>query len=91
MDNENRDLAKLLPVLPMLVELGASRHVTATAEALGIPQSTVSRTLARASEVVGTPLVLRKGRGVELTPAALALIPRAAEAMEALRDGLAQG
>lgn len=90
MDNENRDLAKLLPVLPMLVELGASRHVTATAEALGIPQSTVSRTLARASEVVGTPLVLRKGRGVELTPAALALIPRAAEAMEALRDGLAQ-
>ncbi|SED80146.1 DNA-binding transcriptional regulator, LysR family [Arthrobacter alpinus] len=90
MDNDNHDLAKLLPALPMLVELGASRHVTATAEALGIPQSTVSRTLARAAEVVGTPLVLRKGRGVELTPAALALIPRAAEALEAIREGLAQ-
>lgn len=90
MDNENHDLAKLLPALPMLVELGASRHVTATAEALGIPQSTVSRTLARAAEVVGTPLVLRKGRGVELTPAALALIPRAAEALDAIREGLAQ-
>lgn len=90
MDNENHDLAKLLPALPILVELGASRHVTATAEALGIPQSTVSRTLSRAADVVGTPLVLRKGRGVELTPAALALIPRAAEAMEAIREGLAQ-
>lgn len=89
MDNDNRDLAKLLPALPMLVELGASRHVTATAEALGIPQSTVSRALARAAEVVGTPLVLRKGRGVELTPAALALIPRAAEAMDQIRAGLA--
>lgn len=89
MDNDNRDLAKLLPALPMLVELGASRHVTATAEALGIPQSTVSRALARAAEAVGTPLVLRKGRGVELTPAALALIPRAAEAMDQIRTGLA--
>ena len=63
MDNDNRDLAKLLPALPVLVELGASRHVTATAEVLGIPQATVSRALARAAEVVGTPLVLRKGKG----------------------------
>ncbi|MGP9502167.1 LysR family transcriptional regulator [Specibacter sp. AOP5-B1-6] len=89
MDNDNQDLAKLLPVLPILVELGASRHVTATAEALGIPQSTVSRALARAAEVVGTPLVLRQGRGVELTPAALALIPKAAEALDRIRSGVA--
>lgn len=89
MDNDNRELATLLPMLPILVELGANRHITATAETLGIPQSTVSRALARAAEVVGTPLVLRKGRGVELTPAALALIPKAGEALELVRTGLA--
>lgn len=89
MDNDNRELSKLLPVLPILVELGASRHVTAAAETLGIPQSTVSRALARASEVVGTPLVVRKGRGVELTAAALALIPKAGEALELVRAGIA--
>lgn len=89
MDADEKDLAKLLPALPILVELGISRHITATAEALGIPQSTVSRTLARAAEVVGTPLLLRKGRSVELTPAALALIPRAAEALDQIREGLA--
>ena len=86
MDNEQGSLTRLLAVLPILVELGASRHVTATAEALGIPQSTVSRALARAAAVVGTPLVIRRGRGVELTPAALALVPHAAEAVEQVRD-----
>jgi len=89
MDNEQGSLTRLLAVLPILVELGASRHVTATAEALGIPQSTVSRALARAAAVVGTPLVIRRGRGVELTPAALALVPHAAEAVEQVRLGLA--
>lgn len=89
MEKDDQDLARLLPVLPILVELGTSRHVTATAEALGIPQSTVSRALSRAAAVVGTALVLPKGRGVELTPAALALIPAAAEALDHVRLGLA--
>ncbi|MCQ9165835.1 MULTISPECIES: LysR family transcriptional regulator [unclassified Arthrobacter] len=89
MDDDHAELSGLLPVLPILVELGASRHVTATAHALGLPQSTVSRALSRAAAVVGTPLLLRRGRGVELTPAALALIPKAAEALDAVRTGLA--
>lgn len=89
MEKDDQDLARLLPVLPILVELGSSGHVTATAEALGIPQSTVSRALSRAAAVVGTALVLPKGRGVELTPAALALIPAAAEALDQVRLGLA--
>lgn len=90
MEDDHDDLSGLLPVLPILVELGASRHVTAAAQALGIPQSTASRALSRAAGVVGTPLLLRRGRGVELTPAALALIPKAAEALAAVRAGLAQ-
>ncbi|PYI69440.1 LysR family transcriptional regulator [Arthrobacter livingstonensis] len=89
MEDDHWDLSRLLPVLPILVELGVSRQVTAAAEVLGIPQSTVSRALSRAADVVGTPLLLRRGRGVELTPAALALIPRAAEALDAVRTGLA--
>ena len=90
MENDHADLSRLLPVLPILVELGVRRHVTDTAQALGMPQSTVSRALARAADIVGTPLVLRKGRGVELTPAALALIPRAADAMDQVRAGVAR-
>ncbi|MGA7203821.1 MAG: LysR family transcriptional regulator [Specibacter sp.] len=81
---------KLLPILPILAELGASGHVTATAEILGIPQSTVSRALSRAAAVVGTPLVTRKGRGVQLTPAALVLLPRITAALEQVQAGLAE-
>lgn len=90
MRDDQAELAKLLPVLPILADLGTSGHVTATAEMLGIPQSTVSRALSRAAAVVGTPLVTRKGRGVQLTPAALALIPRITAALEQVQAGLAE-
>jgi DNA-binding transcriptional LysR family regulator len=90
MREDQEDLSKLLPVLPILADLGVSGHVTATAEMLGIPQSTVSRALSRAAAVVGTPLVTRKGRGVQLTPAALALIPRINAALEQVQAGLAE-
>lgn len=90
MRDDHAELSKLLPILPILAELGASGHVTATAEMLGIPQSTVSRALSRAAAVVGTPLVTRKGRGVQLTPAALALLPRITAALEQVQAGLAE-
>ena len=70
MDLEHRQLVQLLPLLPLLAELGRTQHITETAELLGVPQSTVSRALARASAVVGTELLIRDGRGVRLTPAA---------------------
>ena len=43
------------------------QHVTRAAEELGLAQSTLSRRIARLERSLGIPLLLRAGRGVELT------------------------
>lgn len=88
MEADHKQLARLLPLLPLLAGLGRTGHVTETAELLGVPQSTVSRALARASAVVGTELVVRDGRGVRLTPAARTLLPYIEEALARFQTGL---
>ena len=88
LDIEHRQLVQLLPILPLLAELGRTQHITETAELLGVPQSTVSRALARASAVVGTDLLVRDGRGVRLTPAATTLLPYVESALAEFRAGL---
>jgi DNA-binding transcriptional LysR family regulator len=88
MDIEHKQLVQLLPLLPVLSELGRTQHVTETAELLGVPQSTVSRALARASDIVGTELLVRDGRGVRLTAAAKALLPYIDAALDEFRTGL---
>lgn len=91
MDMEQKQLVQLLPLLPLLpllAELGRTEHVTAAAELLGVPQSTVSRGIARASAIVGTELVIRDGRGVRLTPAAKALMPHIEAALGEFQAGL---
>ncbi|XAS66336.1 LysR family transcriptional regulator [Micrococcaceae bacterium Sec5.7] len=88
MDAEHKQLVQLLPLLPLLAELGRTQHITETAELLGVPQSTVSRALARASAIVGTELLIRDGRGVRLTPAARALLPYIESALTGFRTGL---
>ncbi len=88
MDLEHRQLVQLLPLLPLLAELGRTQHITATAEALGVPQSTVSRAVARASAVVGTELLVRDGRGVRLTSAAKVLLPHVDAALAEFQTGL---
>ena len=88
MDLEHKQLVQLLPLLPLLAELGRTQHVTAAAELLGLPQSTVSRGIARASAIVGTELLIRNGRGVRLTPAAQALMPHIEAALGEFQAGL---
>jgi DNA-binding transcriptional LysR family regulator len=88
MDVEHKQLVQLLPLLPVLAELGRTEHITATAEVLGLPQSTVSRAVARASTIVGTELLIRDGRGVRLTPAARALLPHIDAALGEFQAGL---
>jgi len=88
MDVEHRQLVQLLPLLPLLAELGRTEHITETAELLGLPQSTVSRAIARASAIVGTELLIRDGRGVRLTPAAKALMPHIEAALAEFQTGL---
>ncbi|MFP5313618.1 MAG: LysR family transcriptional regulator [Actinomycetes bacterium] len=88
MEPDRKQLAQLLPLLPVLAELGRTEHVTETAELLGVPQSTVSRALARASAAVGTELLARDGRGVRLTPAAHTLLPYIEQALAEFQAGL---
>ncbi|WP_427129949.1 LysR substrate-binding domain-containing protein [Pseudarthrobacter sp. S9] len=88
MDVEHKQLVQLLPLLPLLAELGRTEHITETADVLGLPQSTVSRAIARASAIVGTELLIRDGRGVRLTPAAKALLPHIDAALGEFQTGL---
>jgi DNA-binding transcriptional LysR family regulator len=88
MDLEHKQLVQPLPLLPLLAELGRTQHVTGAAELLGLPQSTVSRGIARASALVGTDLLVRDGRGVRLTPAAKALMPHIEAALAEFQAGL---
>ncbi|WGZ78580.1 LysR family transcriptional regulator [Arthrobacter sp. EM1] len=85
---EHKQMAQLLPLLPLLAELGRTQHITATAEVLGLPQSTVSRGIARASSIIGTELLIRDGRGVRLTSAARALLPHIEAALGEFQSGL---
>ena len=82
------ELGRLLPLLPVLDAVGQTRHVTAAAELLGVPQPTVSRALARAAAVVGTELVRKDGRGIRLTAAAEQLLPAVRGALQDLQSAL---
>ena len=57
----------LMRPLEELAAVARLEHVTAAADELGVPQPTLSRSLARLSETVGAPLLRRQGRGVALT------------------------
>ncbi|MFY0532606.1 LysR family transcriptional regulator [Nannocystis pusilla] len=64
---------------------------TAAARRLHVTQSAVSNALARLREVVGDPLVVRRGRGLAPTPVAVQLQPRIAAGLHELRAALAAG
>ncbi|MGO1182981.1 MAG: LysR substrate-binding domain-containing protein [Micrococcaceae bacterium] len=85
MDSVSR---QLLPLLPALVALEETGQTVAAADLLQIPQSTVSRSLARIGTVLGTEVVERVGRGVRLTEAGTALAPHARAALTALETGV---
>lgn len=82
------DVRTVLPYLPALVALGEVEHVTLAAAMLGVPQPTLSRAVRRLEHRLGTAVLEPVGRGVRLTPAARALVPHAARALEAVAEGL---
>ncbi|MFJ5954834.1 LysR substrate-binding domain-containing protein [Paenarthrobacter sp. NPDC092416] len=88
MEPDHQQLVQLLPLLPVLAELGRTEHMTETAEILGVPQSTVSRAVARAAAIVGMELLVRDGRGIRLTPAAKTLLPYIEAALQDFQAGL---
>jgi DNA-binding transcriptional LysR family regulator len=88
--SDDADWPAILRLLPVLVAVAQTGGVTAAAEELGVPQPTASRSLARLSELVGTPLVRREGRGVVLTEAGLRLADSAQDGMALIRAGLSE-
>jgi DNA-binding transcriptional LysR family regulator len=78
----------LAPGLEELVAVARHEHVTRAAEALGIPQPTLSRALARLSTDLGTPVLRREGRGVRLTRHGQLLAEHAERALDELLAGV---
>ncbi|WP_149185035.1 LysR family transcriptional regulator [Streptomyces sp. TRM49041] len=93
--NSNEDEMGLLlaPRLAYFAAVARHEHVTRAALETGVPQSTLSRAMARLEEDLGVTLFARKGRTLSLTPAgrtflisverALGEVERAAEAVRA--------
>ncbi|WKX70802.1 LysR family transcriptional regulator [Streptomyces sp. XD-27] len=88
--------AELAPRLAQFAAVARHEHVTRAAQELGVPQSTLSRAMARLEQDLGVALFARRGRAVALTPAgrtfllsterALAEVERAAESVRADAD-----
>jgi DNA-binding transcriptional LysR family regulator len=68
--NENdvaAGLDALVPRLRQFVEVAREEHLTRAAELLGVPQPTLSRSIARLEAELGVPLFSRPGRSLKLT------------------------
>lgn len=72
-----------LPALADFVVVADLQHMTRAAEVLGVPQSTLSRRVGRLEAALGVPLLVRRGRRIEVTRAGATL---AATARRALAD-----
>jgi DNA-binding transcriptional LysR family regulator len=70
-----------LNLLLVLHTVLSERNVARAAERLHVTPSAVSNALARLRDVLGDPLVTRKGRGIVPTPRAIELAPRIARAI----------
>ena len=87
-DETSQALASALaPRLALLRAVATEGHLTRAAERLGIPQPTVSRWLAALADELGTPVLLRDGRGVRLSRAGEYLADAAGRALTVLESG----
>ncbi|MEV8546771.1 LysR family transcriptional regulator [Streptomyces sp. NPDC051572] len=69
-------LAGLCPDLVRFAAVARLEHLTGAADELGVPQSTVSRGIARVEAAVGTPLFDRERRGLRLNRPGRAFLVR---------------
>ena len=79
----------LAPRLAYFAGVARTEHVTRAAQEMNVPQSTLSRSMARLEQDLGVDLFARHGRTVSLTPAGrtfLASVERAAEEVRADAD-----
>jgi DNA-binding transcriptional LysR family regulator len=73
--------------LAALREVGRGGNVTRAAQALGVTQPALSRTLERLARELGVPLLERHGRGIRLTRFGEAFLPHAERALREVEDG----
>jgi len=66
-DSTGRALDALVPLLRQFVAVAREEHMTHAAELLGVPQPTLSRSIARLEADLGLPLFARTGRSIRLT------------------------
>lgn len=74
-------------LLSAFVSVSEHAHFGQAAESLGISQSALSRAVLALEEWAGTRLFVRTSRRVELTPAGVALLPRARQVLLDLEAG----
>ena len=60
-------LDALVPLLRQFVAVAREEHMTRAAESLGVPQPTLSRSIARLEAELGVALFARPGRSIKLT------------------------
>ncbi|HEX5494226.1 MAG TPA: LysR family transcriptional regulator [Mycobacteriales bacterium] len=90
MDESTDALSVLAPRLRQFAAVAEEQHVTRAAARLGMPQPTVSRTIARLETDLGVRLFARHGRGVTLTRQGRILLVHVRRALAELAAGHAE-
>jgi DNA-binding transcriptional LysR family regulator len=83
-------LDALVPRLRQFTAVARTEHLTHAAEQLGVPQPTLSRTIAHLESDLGVPLFTRPGRNIRLTRHGRVLTDAAERALAILDDALDQ-
>ena len=87
-DVDEPDLVALVaPRLHQFVAVARTEHMTHAADAIGVPQSTLSRGIARLEADLGVVLFARRGRTVRLTREGRTLLRHAERALAELATG----
>jgi DNA-binding transcriptional LysR family regulator len=83
-------LDALVPRLRQFAAVARTEHLTRAADQLGVPQPTLSRTIAHIEEDLGVPLFTRPGRSIKLTRHGRLLSDTAERALALLQATLDQ-
>jgi DNA-binding transcriptional LysR family regulator len=84
------DLDALVPRLRQFATVARTEHLTHAAEQLGMPQPTLSRTIAHLETDLGVPLFTRPGRSIRLTRHGRMLADASDRVLTILDDALHQ-
>jgi DNA-binding transcriptional LysR family regulator len=84
----HRALGRLAPRLRDFVVVARTQHVTRAAQAVGVPQPTLSRSIGRLESDLGVDLFVRTGRSLRLSRAGVLLHEHCERALAELETGL---